>query len=115
PSQRAALLFRLADLLDEHAGVIGEAETRSMGKPITASVGEAKGGAACFRYYAGAIAHLTGQTIPVGRGGMDFTLRVPLGVVACIVPWNFPFAIACWKTAPALAAGNCVLLKPAGI
>jgi betaine-aldehyde dehydrogenase len=54
-----------------------------------------------------------GQVLPVARGGLDFTLRQPLGVVACIVPWNFPFAIACWKTAPALAAGNCVLLKPA--
>jgi betaine-aldehyde dehydrogenase len=51
----------------------------------------------------------------VGRGGFDFTLRQPMGVVACIVPWNFPFPIACWKSAPALAAGNCVILKPASI
>jgi betaine-aldehyde dehydrogenase len=115
PAQRATLLRRLADLIDAHADLIAEADTRSMGKPITASIGEARGGAACFRYYAGAIAHLHGHTIPVGRGGLDFTLRSPLGVVACIVPWNFPFAIACWKVAPALAAGNCVLLKPASL
>lgn len=113
PAARARLLDRLADLIDQHADRIGEAETRSMGKPITASIGEAHGGAACFRYYAGAIAHFAGQTLPVGRGGFDFTRRTPLGVVAGIVPWNFPFAIACWKTAPALAAGNAVLLKPA--
>jgi betaine-aldehyde dehydrogenase len=51
----------------------------------------------------------------VSRGGFDFTLRQPMGVVACIAPWNFPFPIACWKTAPALAAGNCVVLKPASL
>ena len=56
-----------------------------------------------------------GHTIPVSRGGFDFTLRQPLGVVAAIVPWNFPFPIACWKVAPALAAGNCVVLKPASL
>ena len=95
PSQRATLLRRLADLIEAHADLIGEAETRSMGKPISASIGEAHGGASCFRYYAGAIAHLHGNTIPVSRGGLDLTVRSPLGVVACIVPWNFPFSIAC--------------------
>ena len=56
-----------------------------------------------------------GETIPVARGGLNFTLRQPMGVVAAIVPWNFPFPIACWKVAPALAAGNCVVLKPAAL
>ena len=70
-------------------------------------------GARVFEFYAGAITKFCGQTIPVSRGGFDFTLRQPMGVVACIVPWNFPFPIACWKVAPALAAGNCVVLKPA--
>jgi len=64
-------------------------------------------GARTFEYYAGAVSKFCGQTIPVGRGGFDFTLRQPMGVVAAIVPWNFPFPIACWKVAPALAAGNC--------
>src|SRR6185369_3524260 len=68
-----------------------------------------------FEYYAGAVTKFCGQTIPVGRGGFDFTLRQPMGVVACIVPWNFPFPIGCWKAAPALAAGNCVVLKPASL
>ena len=65
-----------------------------------------------FRYYAGAPERLLGQTIPVA-GGVDMTFREPLGVVGLIVPWNFPLTIASWKVAPALAAGNCVVLKPA--
>ena len=68
-----------------------------------------------FEYYAGALTQFCGQTIPVARGGFDFTLRQPMGVVAAIAPWNFPFPIACWKAAPALAAGNCVVLKPASL
>src|SRR5207248_9953797 len=70
-------------------------------------------GARIFEYYAGAIGNFGGQTIPVAAGGFDYTIRVPMGVIAAIVPWNFPFPIACWKIAPALAAGNCVVLKPA--
>jgi acyl-CoA reductase-like NAD-dependent aldehyde dehydrogenase len=66
----------------------------------------------CFRYYAGAPERLTGKTIPVA-GGVDMTFREPLGVVGLIVPWNFPLVITSWKTAPALAAGNTVVLKPA--
>ena len=65
-----------------------------------------------FRYYAGAPERLLGHTIPVA-GGVDMTFREPLGVVGLIVPWNFPLAIASWKVAPALAAGNTVVLKPA--
>ena len=66
----------------------------------------------CFRYYAGAPERLLGETIPVA-GGVDMTFREPLGVVGLIVPWNFPLVIASWKVAPALAAGNTVVLKPA--
>ena len=66
----------------------------------------------CFRYYAGAPERLLGQTIPVA-GGVDMTFREPLGVVGLITPWNFPLVIASWKVAPALAAGNTVVLKPA--
>ena len=65
-----------------------------------------------FRYYAGAPERLLGQTIPVA-GGVDMTFREPLGVVGLIVPWNFPLTIASWKVAPALAAGNAIVLKPA--
>src|SRR5207244_10049661 len=88
-------------------------ETRNIGKPISDARDEVALGARIFEYYAGAVTKFGGQTIPVARGGFDFTLRQPMGVVAAIVPWNFPFPIACWKVAPALAAGNCVVLKPA--
>jgi betaine-aldehyde dehydrogenase len=66
----------------------------------------------CFRYYAGAPERLLGKTIPVA-GGVDMTFREPLGVVGLIVPWNFPLVITSWKVAPALAAGNTIVLKPA--
>ena len=86
---------------------------QQIGKQIADARDEAGLGARVFEYYAGAVTQFGGQTLPVARGGFDFTLRQPMGVVACIVPWNFPFPIACWKAAPALAAGNCVILKPA--
>src|SRR5205807_6366469 len=88
-------------------------ESRNIGKPISDARDEIGLGARVFEYYAGSITKFYGQTIPVSRGGFDYTLRTPMGVVAAIVPWNFPFPIACWKVAPALAAGNTVVLKPA--
>jgi betaine-aldehyde dehydrogenase len=87
-------------------------EARNAGKPIRDARGEIGMVADTFRYYAGAPERLLGQTIPVA-GGVDFTFREPLGVVGLIVPWNFPLTIASWKMAPALAAGNTVVLKPA--
>jgi betaine-aldehyde dehydrogenase len=113
PGQRSDLLHRLANLIEANATQLADLDSRSMGKPIAAAHGEVLMGARTFRYYAGALLMPKGETIPVAGGGFDFTLRQPLGVIACIVPWNFPFAIACWKVAPALAAGNSVLLKPA--
>ncbi len=113
PGARADLLYKLANLIEQNAAELGALDSRSMGKPLLSAQGEAVSGGRTFRYYAGAIGRANGEVIPVGRGGFDFTLRQPLGVVACIVPWNFPLAIACWKVAPALAMGNCVLLKPA--
>ena len=111
PGDRADLLYKLASLIEERAAELGELESKSMGKPLLSAQGEAVSGGRTFRYYAGAIGRANGEVIPVGRGGFDFTLRQPMGVVACIVPWNFPLAIACWKVAPALAMGNCVLLS----
>src|SRR5207302_2449328 len=111
--KRTEILFNVARTLREHVEEIAQLETLHIGKPITDARDEAGLGARVFEYYAGAIGKFYGQTIPVARGGFDFTLRQPMGVVACIVPWNFPFPIACWNVAPALAAGNCVLLKPA--
>ncbi len=115
PGKRAEILFNVARTLRDHAEEIAQLETLHIGKPISDARDEAGLGAKVFEYYAGAVGKFCGQTIPVSRGGFDFTLRQPMGVVACIVPWNFPFPIACWKSAPALAAGNCVVLKPASL
>ncbi len=115
PGRRAELLFRLAHLLRQHLESLAQTECANIGKPISDARDEIALGARVFEYYAGGISRFYGQTIPVARGGFDYTLRVPMGVVACIVPWNFPFPIACWKVAPALAAGNTVILKPASL
>ena len=115
PGQRAELLHGLAKRIRDNVEAIAQLETRNVGKPIGDARWEADAGAKVFEYYAGAIGHLCGQTIPVARGGLNFTLRQPMGVIAAITPWNFPFLIACWKVAPALAAGNSVVLKPASL
>ncbi len=112
-SERAKILFRLAALIREHLEEIARIESLNVGKPIRDSRDEVGGGANCFEYYAGAATKFFGETIPVTAKGFDFTLREPIGVVAAIVPWNFPFPMAAWKCAPALAAGNTVILKPA--
>jgi acyl-CoA reductase-like NAD-dependent aldehyde dehydrogenase len=114
PSDRAALLHRLADALAGRAGDLATLEARNVGKPIGDARGEMQMVVDTFRYYAGAPERLLGQTIPVA-GGVDMTFHEPLGVVGLIVPWNFPLLIASWKVAPALAAGNTVVLKPAAL
>jgi betaine-aldehyde dehydrogenase len=115
PGKRAEVLFKIARVLREHAEELSQLESLNIGKPISDARDEIGMGARTFEYYAGAISKFGGQTLPVARGGFDYTLRVPMGVVAAIVPWNFPFPIATWKVAPALAAGNCVVLKPASL
>src|SRR5262245_57656162 len=115
PGKRAAILFAVARKLREDLEEIAQLEMLQIGKPISDARDEAGLGARVFDYYAGAISRFGGETLPVARGGIDLTLRQPMGVVAAIVPWNFPFPIACWKAAPALAAGNCVVLKPASL
>ena len=112
PGDRAALLRRLADALEAHAEELAVLEARNVGKPIADARGEMGMVVETFRYYAGAPERLVGRTIPVA-GGVDMTFREPLGVVGLITPWNFPLTIASWKLAPALGAGNTVVLKPA--
>ncbi|HEX7279753.1 MAG TPA: aldehyde dehydrogenase family protein [Solirubrobacterales bacterium] len=112
PADRAKLLRDLADAIEARQEELAQLEARNAGKPIADARGEMGMVAETFRYYAGAPERLLGQTIPVA-GGIDMTFREPLGVVGLIVPWNFPLTIASWKVAPALAAGNCVVLKPA--
>jgi len=115
PGKRATLLRSVAAGIRDHVEELAKLETMQMGKPIADSRDEAGGAAGVFEYYAGAVTRLCGSTIPVSRGGFDYTLRQPMGVVAAIVPWNFPLLIACWKVGPALAAGNTVVLKPASL
>jgi betaine-aldehyde dehydrogenase len=112
PPDRAAIIRGLADAIEERAEDLALIEARNAGKPIGDARGEIGMVVETFRFYAGAPERLLGQTIPVA-GGVDMTFREPLGVVGLIVPWNFPLVIATWKAAPALAAGNTIVLKPA--
>jgi betaine-aldehyde dehydrogenase len=112
PADRARLLHRLADALAAEQEQLTVLEARNAGKPISDARGEIGMVVDTFRYYAGAVERTLGDTIPVA-GGVAMTFREPLGVVALITPWNFPLAIASWKLAPCLAAGNTVVLKPA--
>ena len=112
PADRSRLLRRLADALESERENLAQLESRDTGKPINDARGEMGMVADTFHYYAGMPERLLGDTIPVS-GGVDVTFREPLGVVGLIVPWNFPLTIASWKMAPALAAGNTIVLKPA--
>src|SRR5687767_6449186 len=112
PADRSRLLRRLADALDSEQESLAQLESKDTGKPIGDSRGEMGMVVETFHYYAGMPERLLGDTIPVS-GGVDVTFREPLGVVGLIVPWNFPLTIASWKMAPALAAGNTLVLKPA--
>src|SRR3954451_6351797 len=112
PGERSALLRGLADAFDDRREELAVLEARQAGKPISDARGEMAMVVETSRYSTGAPERVTGKTIPV-TGGVDMTFREPLGVVGLIVPWNFPLVIACWKVAPALAAGNTVVLKPA--
>ncbi len=112
PPDRARLLHRLADALAENREGLAVMEARNAGKPIGDARGEMDMVVDTFRYYAAGPERALGDTIPV-PGGVTMTFREPLGVVALITPWNFPLTIASWKLAPALAAGNTVVLKPA--
>ncbi|WP_260867409.1 aldehyde dehydrogenase [Streptomyces sp. SAJ15] len=112
PGDRARLLRRFAAAVDEHVEELAQLEVREAGHPI----GNARWEAGNFRdlldYAAGGVERLNGRQIPVA-GGLDITFHEPLGVIAVIAPWNFPMPIAGWGSAPALAAGNAVILKPA--
>jgi acyl-CoA reductase-like NAD-dependent aldehyde dehydrogenase len=112
PAARAAQLRAIADKVEERLEELAMLEARNAGHPLNAARGEIGSVAEVFRYYAGSVERLLGDTIPVA-GGQAFTIREPLGVVGLIVPWNFPLLIASWKLGPALAAGNTVVLKPA--
>jgi len=112
PADRARTLRRFAATVDEHLDELAELEVREAGHPIGNARGEAANVRDVLDYAAGGVERLGGREIPVA-GGVNLTFAEPLGVVAVIAPWNFPMPVATWGTAPALAAGNAVLLKPA--
>ncbi|MFJ5270142.1 aldehyde dehydrogenase family protein [Streptomyces sp. NPDC088358] len=112
PGERARLLRRFAVVVDEHREELARLEVREAGHTIGNARWEAGNVRDLLDYAAGGVERLTGRQIPV-PGGLDVTLLEPLGVVGVIAPWNFPMPIAAWGTAPALAAGNAVVLKPA--
>jgi len=110
---RGRLLFQIAQKIKEHSEELARLETLDNGKPLNESRLDMFLAAECFEYYGGAAAKLEGKTVPVFGERFDYVLREPWGVVGQIIPWNFPLLMAAWKLAPALAAGNCVVLKPA--
>jgi len=112
PADRGRLLRRFADVVDTHVEELALLEVANSGHTITNARWEAGNVRDVLHYYAAAPERLTGQQIPV-PAGIDVTFKEPLGVVGVIVPWNFPMPIAAWGLAPALAAGNTVVLKPA--
>ena len=111
---RAEHLYRWSQVVEGRREEIAQAMAREVGKPIAEARGEVARGVVLLRYYAGEAVREIGDVVPSqAAGALQFTLRQPLGVVALITPWNFPFAIPLWKAAPALAFGNTVVLKPA--
>jgi len=119
-SQRGRLIWKLGDLIDEHLEEFAYLESLDNGKPLTvARAADVPLAAELFRYMAGWATKLEGNTIPLSvpytpkARYLAYTLREPVGVVGQIIPWNFPLLMAAWKLAPALAAGNCIVLKPA--
>ena len=112
-ADRAALLFKVADAIDAHRDEFMRIDTLNNGKPLRETEYDAVDAANCFRYYAGLATKPHGQTFDVPAPSQTFTVREPIGVCGQIVPWNYPLLMAVWKLAPALAAGNVCVLKPA--
>jgi acyl-CoA reductase-like NAD-dependent aldehyde dehydrogenase len=115
-AERGKIVWKLADLLMANLDELARLETTNTGKTLFDSGKvEIPFAAEVFRYYAGWATKIHGETLALREGAFTFTLRQPIGVVGAIVPWNFPFLLASWKIAPALAAGNSVVLKPASL
>lgn len=114
PRERKAVLLRLAELILAHREELALLDSMSMGKPVMDAWSiDVPGAAHVFAWYAESLDKLYDQVAPTGRGALATITREPLGVIAAVVPWNFPLDMAAWKLAPALAAGNSVILKPA--
>ena len=114
PGDRKAVLLRLADLIRANLDDLALMESLDTGKPITnALTADIPASADTFQWFAEAIDKVYDEIAPAGPGNLALIKRDAMGVVACVVPWNYPLLMACWKIAPALAAGNSVVLKPA--
>lgn len=120
PSERGKIIWRIGDLILEHLDVLAEIESVDNGKPMAvAKAADVPLAADLFHYMAGWATKIEGNTIPIsvpyapGAKFHAYTLREPVGVVGQIIPWNFPLLMAAWKLGPALATGNCIVLKPA--
>ena len=112
-SEKERILLAIADAIDNERKSLGELVSRETGKTLAEALGgDVDGASDAFRYYAGAVRRICGETIPVDGKFLNYTMREPVGVVGAIVPWNFPLCIAAWKVAPALACGCSVVLKP---
>jgi aldehyde dehydrogenase (NAD+) len=113
-AERGKLLYRLADLIEKHSEELAYLETLDCGKPLAESRGmDLPMTIACYRYFAGWADKIQGQVIPLSRSYFCYTSPEAIGVIGQIIPWNFPLMMQAWKLAPALAAGNTVVLKPA--
>jgi aldehyde dehydrogenase (NAD+) len=114
PAERCRLLFRLADLFDQHKDELAKMEALDNGKPFAvARAADIPLCVECLRYYAGWADKIQGKTIPVNGDVFCYTVHEPVGVVGQIIPWNFPLLMWVWKVAPAIACGNTIVLKPA--
>ena len=114
PRDRMNVIYRYAELLEQHAGEFALIDVLDMGKPIGDMLSsDVPASVECFQYFGEAIDKIEGQVTNTANDALHYILRQPLGVVGCIVPWNYPLMMAAWKVAPALAAGNTVVLKPA--
>ncbi|MEO6577877.1 MAG: aldehyde dehydrogenase family protein [Candidatus Limnocylindria bacterium] len=113
PAKRARMLNRLARLIDEHTDELADLESRNVGKAKWQCAAEVQVAVATLEFFAGTAQHLYGRSHVVNPSVVTYTLREPVGVVGAIIPWNYPFMMAAWKVAPALATGNTLVLKPA--
>jgi betaine-aldehyde dehydrogenase len=115
-ADRGRILLRLADLIEANAEELARLESLDTGHPLKDSRAlDVPRTAACWRYFGGMADKFQGDVVPVEAGFLNYLLREPVGVVGQVVPWNFPLMFTAWKMAPALAAGNCVVMKPAEI
>ena len=114
PADRAAVLLKIADRMEQNLKLLALAETLDNGKPIReTTAADVPLAIDHFRYFAGCVRAQEGSIAEIDHDTVAYHFHEPLGVVGQIIPWNFPLLMACWKLAPALAAGNCVVLKPA--